>query len=250
MASRTPFTRMDRQALAMLAEDIADRIGDSADYPMFDEISSADWQRVLPAALRELGIPVQLDAIRPADVPRAKYPCLDKGVPGRADDTSDVPPLVYEVADQRAEAYQRANGGFYPPVPFDAGANAERAGVGLPGHCSVCAILGHIVAHPEFGCSDVGCDSDHTGPGQITRHTCTPDGKALPYGRKAPIGTCLRCDQLRAGAQAREAHPAIQAANRRRDDEAQTTAAMKEHFAPNGPHARGECGPVCTKFDN
>lgn len=33
-----------------------------------------------------------------------------------------------------------------------------------------------------------------------TKHTCTPDGRALPFGRKAAPGECARCDELLDGA--------------------------------------------------
>jgi hypothetical protein len=36
-----------------------------------------------------------------------------------------------------------------------------------------------------------------------TKHTCTPHGGALPFGRKAPEGQCPRCDELHQGASAR-----------------------------------------------
>lgn len=50
-----------------------------------------------------------------------------------------------------------------PPGPTVAGAgkNTERAMVGLPGHCEKCAQYGHIAAHPEYGCGDVGCSGNH-----------------------------------------------------------------------------------------
>jgi hypothetical protein len=93
----------------------------------------------------------------------------------------------------------------------------------------------------------------------MTNETTTPteefvrhnhnDGRALPFGRKMPAGQCPRCDQLLAGATPREAHPALQAVKKRERDDEQTRAAMAEHFAPHGPHARGDCGPVCTRFD-
>lgn len=41
------------------------------------------------------------------------------------------------------------------------GRNSDRQSVGLPGHCEQCAEHGHIVAHPEYGCSEVGCYSSH-----------------------------------------------------------------------------------------
>lgn len=42
-----------------------------------------------------------------------------------------------------------------------AGVNTDRQGVGDPGHCENCAHLGHVAAHPDMGCGDVGCESGH-----------------------------------------------------------------------------------------
>jgi hypothetical protein len=44
--------------------------------------------------------------------------------------------------------------------PF-CGSSSDRQSVGDPGHCEDCCRVGHVVAHPEFGCGDVGCDADH-----------------------------------------------------------------------------------------
>lgn len=41
------------------------------------------------------------------------------------------------------------------------GRNSERQAQGIPGHCDVCATFGHVVAHPAYGCDDVGCRIDH-----------------------------------------------------------------------------------------
>lgn len=48
-----------------------------------------------------------------------------------------------------------------PPSTLHAGSSSERQRVGLPGHCEPCAQYGHVVAHPDFGCGDVGCTSGH-----------------------------------------------------------------------------------------
>lgn len=71
-------------------------------------------------------------------------------------------------------------------------------------------------------------------------HTHAP----LPFGRRMPYGTCPRCDQLHDGAPPRTTRPG----DRARGEEDRRRA-MAAHFAPGGPHARGECGPVCTAFD-
>ena len=41
------------------------------------------------------------------------------------------------------------------------GTNTDRQAVGLPGHCELCAQVGHVAAHPSSGCSDVGCFGSH-----------------------------------------------------------------------------------------
>jgi hypothetical protein len=48
----------------------------------------------------------------------------------------------------------------YPTHRF-AGSNSERQSVGLPGHCERCAELGHVKAHKNLGCGDVGCTQAH-----------------------------------------------------------------------------------------
>ncbi|WP_395110222.1 hypothetical protein [Actinomadura sp. SCN-SB] len=76
----------------------------------------------------------------------------------------------------------------------------------------------------------------------LTDHNHQP----LPFGRRLPYGQCPRCDQLHDGAQPRTRHS--RDGQRVRDDR-QRQQALGDHFAPGGPHDRGECGPVCTAFD-
>lgn len=52
---------------------------------------------------------------------------------------------------------------MHPTVPLYVGSNSDRQSVGLPGHCEQCANVGHVEAHPELGCSDVGCHASHDG---------------------------------------------------------------------------------------
>lgn len=59
-----------------------------------------------------------------------------------------------------------------------AGTNPERQSVGLPGHCDRCAKESHEVAHPNLGCSDVGCTSAHR----------EPPRRALTYVLQVPAG--------------------------------------------------------------
>jgi ADP-ribose pyrophosphatase YjhB (NUDIX family) len=42
-----------------------------------------------------------------------------------------------------------------------AGTNPDRQSVGLPGHCDRCVAVGHVRAHPDLGCGDVGCTVRH-----------------------------------------------------------------------------------------
>lgn len=64
----------------------------------------------------------------------------------------------------QTEEQQEENEFPYSQHPHKyAGSNPDRQGVGDPGHCEACCSVGHIVAHPDFGCGDVGCDSDHDG---------------------------------------------------------------------------------------
>jgi hypothetical protein len=47
-----------------------------------------------------------------------------------------------------------------PTHPY-AGHSKKRAERGDPGHCERCCQLGHVQAHPEKGCGDVGCTKGH-----------------------------------------------------------------------------------------
>jgi hypothetical protein len=49
---------------------------------------------------------------------------------------------------------------FMPTHPL-CGSNSDRQSVGDPGHCERCAQVGHVVAHPDLGCGDVGCYAAH-----------------------------------------------------------------------------------------
>lgn len=41
------------------------------------------------------------------------------------------------------------------------GSDSDRQSIGLPGHCEDCAQRGHVTAHPDLGCGDVGCAKAH-----------------------------------------------------------------------------------------
>lgn len=63
------------------------------------------------------------------------------------------------------------------------------------------------------------------------------------FGRLDP--DCPRCQELAAGAVRRE-QPWRGLRARQEQSRAR---ALEAHFAPGGPHARGDCGPVCTCGD-
>jgi hypothetical protein len=76
-------------------------------------------------------------------------------------------------------------------------------------------------------------------PTTATKHTC---GGPV-FGRLAPPGECVRCDELRAGA------PPVRWRNARRDDGARRSAEIHAHFRSrrhNDPTDPNYCGPVCT----
>jgi hypothetical protein len=82
----------------------------------------------------------------------------------------------------------------------------------------------------------------------FTVHTCTPTGKALPFGRKAPEGDCPRCDELRAGAAPRLAPHGIRERRAGFDADAVRAEEIRVHFASDR-HRSGGCGRVCTFGD-
>ncbi|AYF78321.1 hypothetical protein D7D52_35885 [Nocardia yunnanensis] len=83
-----------------------------------------------------------------------------------------------------------------------------------------------------------------------TMHTCNPrnPGQPMPFGKRAPQGQCPRCDELHAGCEPRTLNW-VEDRKRTAAADAQRERRMDEHFAPGGPHQRGDCGPVCTAFD-
>lgn len=74
-------------------------------------------------------------------------------------------------------------------------------------------------------------------------------GRGPAFGRKVP--GCPRCDELLAGAPARQLSPHRQAmadtAAKRTADEEAHLADMRAHFASE-KHRTGGCGTVCTAF--
>lgn len=41
------------------------------------------------------------------------------------------------------------------------GSDKARQEIGDPGHCERCVEVGHVLAHPDLGCGDVGCARGH-----------------------------------------------------------------------------------------
>ena len=73
------------------------------------------------------------------------------------------------------------------PSPIHTGSDPERGSVGMPGHCEDCAAIGHVQAHPELGCGDVGCTAAHD-----EAPAPSPDAGSVslpPAARKAAVGT-------------------------------------------------------------
>lgn len=68
--------------------------------------------------------------------------------------------VLIRVAEVTA-AHKASHNGFLPPTHSHSGRDSERQSIGLPGHCEPCAIVGHVVAHPDYGCGDVGCNVNH-----------------------------------------------------------------------------------------
>lgn len=46
------------------------------------------------------------------------------------------------------------------------GSDADRQSVGEAGHCEDCCAVGHLHAHPDLGCGDVGCYRSHDDGGE------------------------------------------------------------------------------------
>jgi len=69
-------------------------------------------------------------------------------------------PIPASVQKQVSDELKAARPGWPVTHPY-CGQNSERQGRGDPGHCEACAVVGHVVAHPDFGCSDVQCNSRH-----------------------------------------------------------------------------------------
>lgn len=74
------------------------------------------------------------------------------------------------MADPVGGSTRMTAGGFpYSQHPHEyCGTDAERQSIGDPGHCEDCCSVGHIVAHPDLGCGDVGCVRDHPEVGGST----------------------------------------------------------------------------------
>lgn len=71
--------------------------------------------------------------------------------------------MPMDTAERRATLRAASNTSRHPSYPTHqyAGSCKERAEIGKPGHCEPCAERGHVLAHPDLGCADVGCYQAH-----------------------------------------------------------------------------------------
>lgn len=126
--------------------------------------SSAEWQAAVDRACAERDQSTSEPSSRRrahacAAVSLSGFPCTHPGDhdgPHRA----VFPGGAFTFHDANA---CRTPGGFpYRQHPHDlCGSNADRQSVGDPGHCEDCCSVGHVVAHPDLGCGDVGCYRTH-----------------------------------------------------------------------------------------
>lgn len=72
---------------------------------------------------------------------------------------------------------------YMGPTANFAGSNSERQSVGLPGHCVRCAEHGHVAAHPDLGCGDVGCTSMHDEPAPLSDDPAEPAAASVQEPR-------------------------------------------------------------------
>lgn len=91
--------------------------------------------------------------------------------------------MYYTRAAEHSDSDLALRPGLMLTFPPDAtarycGSNPGRESVGLPGHCEPCAQHGHVIAHPDYGCGDVGCVRDHDEPSEP--HLATP-AYSRPY---------------------------------------------------------------------
>ncbi len=79
-----------------------------------------------------------------------------------------------------------------------------------------------------------------------TPHTCN-NGRGPMFGRLTP-DRCERCAELSAGAPRRPMPDWVIRYKAVKGASPALAAQIKAHFGKDGPHDRGECGPVCTEF--
>ena len=93
--------------------------------------------------------------------------------------------------DVRTRASRRTPGNFpYSQFPHRyAGSDTERQGRGDPGHCEDCVSVGHVEAHPDLGCGDVGCTADHQTPAR-NRHDYEPGDTTHPMKSDPDCRVC------------------------------------------------------------
>jgi hypothetical protein len=74
-----------------------------------------------------------------------------------------------------------------------AGSNSDRQSVGLPGHCERCAEVGHVRAHKNLGCGDVGCTQAHSPTDEV------PIGSVWADNDPRSAGRTLRVERIEDG---------------------------------------------------
>ena len=81
------------------------------------------------------------------------------------------------------------------------------------GHCERCNEVGHVKAHPDLGCADVGCDLLHDDGTPMSDERCPGSGQPVSWGRDF-LTTALIHDPHRVGTPLSNALDGVWAARR------------------------------------
>ncbi|QYN17547.1 hypothetical protein [Amycolatopsis sp. DSM 110486] len=190
MTAQVPYDRHEQEILGVIqerdeAEAWSDRLA-AAIAPAFVRgehsngnnpwANAADWARQLNATVARLAVERDAALAKLAAVRTVIYEGgQDEG--SRCRRVRELVPYASGPARYTPDADEEPElpgpGGFpyrQHPHPY-CGSNSERQSVGDPGHCEDCCSVGHIVAHPDYGCADVGCNNDHTDDSPEQRNT-------------------------------------------------------------------------------
>jgi hypothetical protein len=117
---------------------------------------------MVPVHHREHHERVNAIVVRHGGVVHHNTQALDLAVPVEGPVSADGTGYVHggRFADVAAELPYRQMPAATGPARF-IGSDKDRQGVGDPGHCEACVSVGHVAAHPELGCGDVGCNDHH-----------------------------------------------------------------------------------------